>query len=67
MLSVARDDVGYTLQLNGSTVQAEKLVIASGGLSMLGLGAMPFGYKGAEQFGLSVFPTRAALVPFPFA
>lgn len=64
VLSVARDESGYTLQLNGSTVQAEKLVIASGGLSMPGLGATPFGYKIAEQFGLNVFPTRAALVPF---
>lgn len=64
VLSVARDDSGYTLQLNGSTVQAQKLVIASGGLSMPGLGASPFGYKIAEQFGLSVYPTRAALVPF---
>ncbi|MEN4606463.1 NAD(P)/FAD-dependent oxidoreductase [Pantoea agglomerans] len=64
VLSVARDESGYILQLNGSTVQAEKLVIASGGLSMPGLGATPFGYKIAEQFGLSVFPTRAALVPF---
>lgn len=64
VLNVARDDNGYRLQLNGSTVQAEKLVIASGGLSMPGLGASPFGYKIAEQFGLNVFPTRAALVPF---
>lgn len=64
VLSVVRDDSGYTLQLNGSTVQAQKLVIASGGLSMPGLCATPFGYKIAEQFGLSVFPTRAALVPF---
>ena len=64
VLSVTRDERGYTLQLNGSTVQTEKLVIASGGLSMPGLGASPFGYKIAEQFGLSVFPTRAALVPF---
>ena len=64
VLNVARDDSGYRLQLNGSTVEAEKLVIASGGLSMPGLGASPFGYKIAEQFGLNVFPTRAALVPF---
>lgn len=64
VLSVERDDNGYTLQLNGTSVQAEKLVIASGGLSMPGLGATPFGYKVAEQFGLNVFPTRAALVPF---
>lgn len=64
VLNVARDDDGYTLQLNGSAVRADKLVIASGGLSMPGLGATPFGYKVAEQFGLRVHPTRAALVPF---
>ena len=64
VLSVARDDDGYTLQLNGATVAAPKLVIASGGLSMPGLGASPFGYKVAEQFGLKVLPTRAGLVPF---
>ncbi len=64
VLSVMRDEHGYTLQLNGAEVQAEKLVIASGGLSMPGLGASPFGYKVAEQFGLKVFPTRAGLVPF---
>ncbi|NIG20926.1 NAD(P)/FAD-dependent oxidoreductase [Pantoea sp. Al-1710] len=64
VLSVTRDENGYRLQLNGSEVQAEKLVIASGGLSMPGLGVTPFGYKVAEQFGLKVFPTRAALVPF---
>jgi hypothetical protein len=64
ILSVERDGNGYTLQLNGGTVQAAKLVIASGGLSMPGLGASPFGYKIAEQFGLKVLPTRAGLVPF---
>lgn len=39
-------------------------MIASGDLSMPGLGASPFGYKVAEQFGLKVLPTRAGLVPF---
>jgi len=64
VLSVERDENGYTLELNGDTVQAAKLVIATGGLSMPGLGATPFGYKIAEQFGLKVLPTRAGLVPF---
>lgn len=64
VLSVARDDEGFTLELDGATVGATKLVIASGGLSMPGLGATPFGYKIAEQFGLNVLPTRAGLVPF---
>ncbi|HDG1706999.1 TPA: NAD(P)/FAD-dependent oxidoreductase [Kluyvera ascorbata] len=64
ILSVTRDDEGYTLVLNGDEVSANKLVIASGGLSMPGLGATPFGYKVAEQFGMKVLPTRAGLVPF---
>ena len=62
--AITRDDHGYRLSLNGSEVSARKLVVASGGLSMPGLGASPLGYKIAEQFGLSVFPTRAGLVPF---
>ncbi|GLR07688.1 aminoacetone oxidase family FAD-binding enzyme [Mixta theicola] len=64
VLAVRRDDEGYLVQLNGAEVRAGKLVIASGGLSMPGLGASPFGYRLAEQFGLRVYPTRAALVPF---
>jgi len=64
VLSVTHDEAGYRLQLNGAEVLADNLVIASGGLSMPGLGASPFGYKVAEQFGLKVFPTRAGLVPF---
>ncbi|GAA0474041.1 NAD(P)/FAD-dependent oxidoreductase [Tatumella punctata] len=65
ILSTARTETGdYLLQVNGFEVSARKLVIASGGLSMPGLGATPYGYKVAAQFGLRVFPTRAALVPF---
>lgn len=64
VLSIERDEQGYLLALNGDSVRTLKLVIASGGLSMPGLGASPFGYKVAEQFGLKVLPTRAGLVPF---
>jgi predicted Rossmann fold flavoprotein len=41
----------------------ESLVIASGGLSIPTMGASPFGYKIAEQFGINVWPTRPGLVP----
>jgi len=44
--------------------ESESIVVATGGLSMPKLGATPFAYKLAEQFGLSVLPTRAGLVPF---
>lgn len=46
------------------TFQTENLIIATGGLSMPALGASPFGYKIAEQFGIPVIPPRASLVPF---
>lgn len=55
---------GFTLLVGGKTITASSVVIASGGLSMPGLGATPFGHKIAQQFGLNVLPTRAGLVPF---
>ncbi|MGC7560556.1 NAD(P)/FAD-dependent oxidoreductase [Pasteurella sp. PK-2025] len=54
----------FSLLANGSTWYCDALVIATGGLSMPGLGATPFGYQVAEQFGIAVLPPRASLVPF---
>jgi len=62
--SVEKTEQGFTIQLNGMSVSTCSLVVASGGLSMPGLGASPWGYRLAEQFGLKVLPTRAGLVPF---
>jgi len=39
------------------------LVIATGGLAIPKIGATPFGYRLAEQFGLPVVPPKPALVP----
>ena len=64
ILSVEKVESGYLLSTSNGDYQCESLVIATGGLSMPKLGATPFGYKVAEQFGLKVLPTRAALVPF---
>jgi len=61
---IKKMDHGYELQLNSDTYSCDSLVIATGGLSMPKLGATPFGYKVAEQFGLKVMPTTAGLVPF---
>src|SRR5207247_9156766 len=41
-------------------------VSGSGGLSVPKLGATPFGYGVAKQFGLKVVPCRPALVPLTF-
>jgi predicted Rossmann fold flavoprotein len=61
---VEKTQTGFEIKVNGSTVSTYSLVVASGGLSMPGLGASPWGYRLAEQFGLKVLPTRAGLVPF---
>jgi predicted Rossmann fold flavoprotein len=55
---------GFQLETTQGIFSCESLVIATGGLSIPTLGASPFGYKVAEQFGLKVWPTRAGLVPF---
>ena len=55
---------GFQLLCNGELIRCGSLVVATGGLSMPKLGATPFGYRIAEQFGLPVVPTTAGLVPF---
>lgn len=64
ILSVSKTDTGFTLSTSNGELSCESLVIATGGLSMPKLGATPYGYKIAEQFGLKVLPTSAGLVPF---
>ena len=43
---------------------APVLVVATGGLSIPKMGATPFGYELARQFGLPIVETKPALVPF---
>lgn len=55
---------GFSLKTSGGTLGCESLIVACGGLSIPTMGATGFGYEIARQFGLSVLPTRAGLVPF---
>lgn len=61
--SVERSDC-FVVRSNQGLIFAEKLVIASGGLSIPSMGASGFGYDIAKQFGHSIIATRAGLVPF---
>ncbi|RDK82621.1 UNVERIFIED_ORG: hypothetical protein DFO82_2446 [Idiomarina abyssalis] len=63
IVSVDYDD-NYRIETSRGDYSCEKLVIACGGLSMPKLGATPLGYQIAEQFGHSIVPVRAGLVPF---
>lgn len=56
----------FSVQTLGGTIQAAKLVIATGGLAIPQLGATDFGLKIARQFGLKVIEPRPALVPLTF-
>ena len=54
---------GFVVDTSRGTIDASKLVIATGGLSIPATGATAFGYEVAKQFGVPVTPLRAGLVP----
>ncbi len=63
---VGRSDAFYLTTSRGK-LRAESLVIATGGLSIPKIGATPFGYHVAEQFGVPIVKPRPGLVPLSFA
>lgn len=58
-----KTETGFSASSPLGGIEAESLVIASGGLSIPKMGATGFGYDVARQFGHTVLPVRAALVP----
>ena len=64
---VEKSPAGFTLQLtSGEVLGCSALVVATGGKSIPKMGATDFGYRLADQFGVRVTETRAALVPLVF-
>ncbi len=64
--AVRRSGAGFELDSDRGTFNAQRLVIATGGLSIPKIGASDFGYRIARQFGHRVVPTRPGLVPLTF-
>lgn len=72
------DNTGFVLTVNQlanqpanqksseQTLTCHSLVVATGGLSIPTMGATGFGYQVAQQFGHTIVPTSAGLVPFTF-
>jgi predicted Rossmann fold flavoprotein len=54
---------GFAVATTQGTYRSAALVVATGGLSIPKIGATPFGYRIAEQFGLAIVPPKPALVP----
>lgn len=63
---VGRAGNDFSVDTDRGTAVATSLVIATGGLAAPKVGATPFGYRIAEQFGLKVVPPAPALVPLAF-
>ncbi len=61
---VEKSSNGFQIETNRGFFQTSSLVIATGGLSFPKLGATPFGYRIAEQFGLKIVPPCPALDGF---
>jgi predicted Rossmann fold flavoprotein len=60
---VVRENEKFSVRTDQSDFRAAALVVATGGLSVPKIGASPFGYRIAQQFGLKVIPPKPALVP----
>jgi predicted Rossmann fold flavoprotein len=58
---------GYTVDTARGAVQADAVIVATGGKSIPKMGATGLGYRLAEQFGLPLVETRPGLVPLTLA
>ncbi|MGZ5222635.1 MAG: NAD(P)/FAD-dependent oxidoreductase, partial [Burkholderiales bacterium] len=57
----------FQVATSQGTFRPRSVVIATGGLSIPKIGASPFGYRVAEQFGVPIVPPKPALVPLAAA
>ena len=65
--AVEKAEKHFLLNTDYGFVQANSLVVATGGLSIPQIGATDFGYRLARQFNLPVTEVRAGLVPLIFS
>jgi predicted Rossmann fold flavoprotein len=56
----------FELETTIGPIECDSLVVACGGLSLPKIGASPFGYTVARQYGLDIVACRPALVPLTF-
>ena len=58
---------GFLVNTSNGVVEADAVVLATGGKSIPKMGASDFGYRVAHQFGHQIVETRAGLVPLTFS
>ncbi len=65
-ITEVRKSERFTVRAEDAVFSSPRLVVATGGLSIVKIGATAFGYDLARQFELNIQPTRAALAAFVF-
>jgi predicted Rossmann fold flavoprotein len=63
--TIVKNDV-FQVATSRGVYKAQSLVIATGALSIPRIGATPFGYRIAQQFGIPVTKLKPGLVPLSF-
>ncbi len=64
--SIVRDGESFRMGTTSGDITADKLVIATGGLSIPKIGATDFAFRIAKQFDVPVIEPRPGLVPLTF-
>lgn len=65
-LDIKQENGLFVINTSSGPIRAQRVVLATGGLSFPALGASNFGIKIARQFGLNIIPQRPALVGLTF-
>ena len=63
IVAVSRDSSGFRLESSGGTIEAARVVLATGGLSLPKTGSDGGGYTIAASLGHTIVPTTPALAP----
>ncbi|HEV2612657.1 MAG TPA: NAD(P)/FAD-dependent oxidoreductase [Noviherbaspirillum sp.] len=64
--AIGKSGERYRIDTDAGIIEADSVVIATGGLSIPKIGATDFAFRVAKQFGLKLVETRPALVPLTF-
>jgi predicted Rossmann fold flavoprotein len=64
--AIGKEGEAFRIQTDTGEILADRVVIATGGLSIPKIGATDFAYRIAKQFGLKIVETRPALAPLTF-
>ena len=66
VLNIEQNTGGFTLRTSGGTLYAQRVVLATGGLSYPALGASSWGIQMARQLGLAIVEQHPALCGLTF-